>query len=143
MTAQPIASDAKFAVSRANKIYIGIIVGMFLGWALFDTVLPSVHGGYARPIVAYLYASCRVLVFPAIYLWLVLDANKSLPWRRHPVTRFGVATALLSCAFVYLRWVHPIDTRASEMVFWGALISCSMILGHLLDPFMRRICGGA
>jgi hypothetical protein len=102
------------------------------------TLLPLTHGFWTRCIVAYSYAASKVLILPVLYFWLILDDNKSLPWRDHPVARPGAAAVILSLVFFYMRSLHSINMHWVEMAFWGAFLSAGLALVNAVTRRLRH-----
>lgn len=122
---------------RTNKVYFWLVAGLCLVYVVSVTLLPFARGFATRRIVAYSYAASKVLIFSVLYFWLVADADKSLPWRNHPVVRLGTAAIILSFAFYYMRSVHSIDAHWAQMAFWGASLSAVLAFTHAVARWMR------
>jgi hypothetical protein len=117
-------------------VYFWLVTGFCVVYVVSVTLLPFMRGFTTRRIVAYSYAASKFLIFPVLYFWLVADKEKSLPWRNHPIVRFGIATIILSLACYFLRSVHSIDARWAEMAFWGAFLSAGLALTHVFTDFV-------
>jgi hypothetical protein len=120
-----------------NKVYLGLVFVFCLVFVAGAALLPFVHGFATRRVVAYSYAASKVLVFPVLYLWLILDDDKSLPWRDHPVVRHGTAAIILFLLFHYLRSVRSIDPHWAEVTFWGTLLSAVLALTYAVIRRLR------
>jgi hypothetical protein len=122
---------------RTNKVYFWLVCGLCIVYVVSVTLLPFTHGFTMRRTVAYSYATSKVTVFLVLYLWLILDDDKSLPWRNHPVVRHGTAAMILWLAFYYLRSVRSIDPHWAELAFWGAFLSAILAPTYALTRRAR------
>lgn len=122
-----------------NRIYLGLVISLCLVYVLTLALLPVTHGYPWRSIIAYSYATAKVLVFPALAWWLIYDEDKSLPWRSHPVRRHGISIIILLPVAVYFREKHPPDLRWAEIAGLGVLLSICFITSELLRKMTTRL----
>jgi hypothetical protein len=82
--------------SRANKVYFGLVTGLCIVYLVSLILLPYAHVLTTRRVIAWAYAISKFTVPPVVYMWLVLDDDKSLPWRDRRFLRHGIAAIVLS-----------------------------------------------
>jgi cobalamin synthase len=111
---------------RTNRIYLGLVTGLCLVYLLAAVLLPHVHVLATRRVIAYSYAISKFTILPVLYLWLVLDDDKSLPWRDRGPVRHGIAAILLAATALYIRGTRSVDIRWAEIAFWGAVLSACL-----------------
>jgi hypothetical protein len=109
--------------SRANKVYLGMVTALCVVYLLSLMLLPHVHILTTRRVIAWAYAISKLTILPVVYMWLVLDDNKSLPWRDRRFLRHGIAAIVLFLTALYIRHTHSIDVRWAGVAFGGALLS--------------------
>ena len=109
---------------------------------LAAVLLPYVHVLATRRVLAYSYAIAKFTIFPVLYLWLVLDDDKSLPWRDCGALRHGIAAIVLAATAFYIHRTCSVDIRWAEIAFWGAALSACLsgliVARYLLQRFRRE-----
>ena len=116
-----------------NRIYSCLIIGLCVAYGIAATMLPYTRGYAGREIVILAYAASKASIFPLLYFWLICDSDKSLPWRNHPIIRYGTAATILMLVYFYMHSVHSTDMPWGKLALSGALFSVVLAFVEMIQ----------